>query len=68
MSIINRSFSIMNHHQTQAMIAQHHPDLLVSMPFDAYGDIAHYAKAAEISELGRALMARALDEFEAKEA
>ena len=64
MSIINRSFSIMNYHQTQRMIAQYNPDILVRMPFDAYEDIADYAKAAEISEKGRSLMAKALDNYE----
>lgn len=64
MSIIDRSFSIMNHHQTQSVLANYPPDILVRMPFDAYGEIADYAKAAEISELGRRLMAEALDEYE----
>lgn len=66
MSIINRSFSIMNHHQTERMIAAHNPDVVVRMSFDAYGDIAHYAKAAEISQIGRELMAEALDKYEAE--
>lgn len=64
MSIIDRSFSIMNHHQTERMVENITPDLLVRMPFDAYGDIADYAKAAEISQLGRQLMAQALDKYE----
>lgn len=64
MSIIDRSFSIMNHHQTERMVESITPDLLVRMPFDAYGDIADYAKAAEISQLGRQLMAQALDKYE----
>lgn len=66
MSIIDRSFSIMNHHQTEMMIKNYPPDILVRMAFDAYGDIADYAKAAEIAELGRALMAEALDRYEQK--
>ena len=66
MSIINRSFSIMNHHQTERMIAEHKPDIVVRMSFDAYGDIAHYAKATEISQIGRELMAEALDKYEAE--
>lgn len=66
MSIINRSFSIMNHHQTERMIVAHNPDVVVRMSFDAYGDIAHYAKAAEISQIGRELMAEALDKYEAE--
>jgi hypothetical protein len=64
MSIIDRSLSIMNHHQTVRMLEQITPDVLVRMPFDAYGDIADYAKAAEISQLGRELMAAALDNYE----
>lgn len=60
MSIIDRSFSIMNHHQTERMIERCKPDILVRMPFDTYGDISDYAKAAEISELGRRLMSEAL--------
>lgn len=64
MSIIDRSFSIMNHHQTERMVESITPDLLVRMPFDAYGDIADYAKASEISQLGRQLMAQALDKYE----
>jgi hypothetical protein len=40
------------------------PDILVKMPFDAYGDISDYALARDISELGRELMAKALDEYE----
>ncbi|MEE0915228.1 MAG: patatin-like phospholipase family protein [Alistipes sp.] len=64
MSIIDRSFSIMNHHQTVRMVESITPDLLVRMPFDAYGDIADYAKASEISQLGRQLMAQALDKYE----
>lgn len=66
MSIIDRSFSIMNHHQTESMLKNYPPDILVRMSFDAYGDIADYAKAAEIAEKGRALMAEALDRFEAQ--
>lgn len=66
MSIIDRSFSIMNHHQTESMLKNYPPDILVRMSFDAYGDIADYAKAAEIVEKGRALMAEALDRYEAQ--
>lgn len=65
MSIIDRSFSIMNHHQTESMLKNYPPDVLVRMSFDAYGDIADYAKAAEIAEKGRTLMAAALDRYEA---
>ena len=34
------------------------------MPFDAYGEIADYAKAEEISQRGRELMKAALDKYE----
>jgi hypothetical protein len=40
------------------------PDVLVKMPFDAYGEIVDYAKAKEISEQGRRLMTEALDRYE----
>lgn len=66
-SIINRSFSIMTHHQTEAMLAQHKPDILARMEFDKYGDIADYAKASEIIEIGRRLMRQALDRYEAEQ-
>lgn len=63
-NLIDRSFSLMNHRQTELSIALHRPDVVARMPFDAYGDLADYAKAEEISELGRRLMAEALDRFE----
>ena len=42
------------------------PDILVQMPFDAYGDISDYALAKEITEKGRELMSAALDKYESK--
>jgi hypothetical protein len=42
----------------------HRPDILVSMPFDEYGDISDYAKADEIAHTGRLLMKEALDRYE----
>lgn len=63
-NLIDRSFSLMNHRQTELSIALHRPDVVARMPFDAYGDLADYAKAEEIAELGRSLMAEALDRFE----
>ena len=63
-NLIDRSFSLMNHRQTELSIALHRPDVVVRMPFDAYGDLADYAKAEEIADLGRSLMAEALDRFE----
>lgn len=62
--LLDRSFSLMNHRQSELSIALHCPDIVVKMPFDAYGEIADYAKAKEISEIGRQLMREALDRYE----
>lgn len=64
MSVIDRAFSIMNHFNSEFSLKLNAPDILARMPFDAYGDIKDYAKAEEISKLGRKLMAKALDEYE----
>lgn len=64
--LLDRSFSLMNHRQSELSIALHRPDIVVKMPFDAYGEIADYAKAREISEIGRQLMREALDRYEGK--
>lgn len=64
--ILSRSFSLMNHHLADMAIQLYKPDVLAKMPFDAYDEISDYAKAAEISALGRELMASALDKYEAK--
>lgn len=64
--LLDRSFSLMNHRQSELSIALHRPDIVVKMPFDAYGEIADYAKAQEISEIGRQLMHEALDKYEGK--
>lgn len=65
-SILSRTFSLMNHVISRASIERYRPEILVKMPFDAYGEIRDYAKAAEISEIGRELMKKALDEYETK--
>jgi hypothetical protein len=57
----------MNHRLSEMAIAMYKPDVVVKMPFDTYGDIADYAKGQEISEIGRELMRRALDEYEKKQ-
>lgn len=62
--LLDRSFSLMNHRQSELSIALYRPDIVVKMPFDAYGEIADYAKAREISEIGRQLMREALDKYE----
>ena len=64
--LLDRSFSLMNHRQSELSIALHRPDIVVKMPFDAYGEIADYAKAQEISEIGRQLMREALDKYESQ--
>lgn len=62
--LLERTFSLMNHRNTELSLALYKPDVLVKMPFDAYGEIADYAKAQEISEMGRQLMTEALDRYE----
>ena len=62
--ILERTFNLMNHRNTELSLALYKPDVLVKMPFDAYGEIADYAKAREISETGRRLMTEALDRYE----
>ena len=64
--IIDRTFSIMNQHNSRLMIEHCKPDVLVQMPFDAYGDISDYALAGEIIEKGRELMSQALDAYESR--
>lgn len=63
-TMLSRTFSLMNHVNTKVAIERFHPDIVANMPFDSYGEIADYAKAEEISEAGRALMAEALDRYE----
>ena len=66
-SILSRTFSLMNHVNSEHSISMNKPDVLVKMPFDAYGEISDYAKASEIAEIGRELMKKALDNYEAEE-
>lgn len=63
-SILSRTFSLMNHVIARNAAERYQPEVLVKMPFDAYGDISDYAKAKEISEAGRELMKAALDRYE----
>lgn len=65
-AIIDRTFSVMNQHNSRLMVELCKPDILVQMPFDSYGDMSDYALAAEIIERGREVMSQALDEYEAK--
>lgn len=62
--LLDRTFSLMNHRNTELSIQLYKPDIVVKMPFDAYGEISDYAKAREISETGRLLMREALDHYE----
>ena len=62
-SILSRSFSLMLRTISGLQIQMYKPDVLVKMNFDAYGSIADYARGEEISELGRKLMADALDKI-----
>ncbi|MBQ8839337.1 MAG: patatin-like phospholipase family protein [Bacteroidales bacterium] len=64
-SILTRTFSIMNHVMAKTAAEHYAPEILVRMPFDAYGELGDYAKAREISEAGRELMRAALDRYEA---
>ena len=62
--LLSRTFSLMNHINSKQTINMYPPDVLVNMPFDAYGNISDYARADEIAETGRILMKTALDRYE----
>ena len=62
--IIDRTFSVMNQHNSRLVTELCKPDILVQMPFDSYGDISDYALAEEIIQKGRELMSYALDNYE----
>jgi len=64
-SILSRSFSIANHTIAKLETQMYKPDVLATMSMDSYGAIPDYAKAEEISEKGRKIMAAALDKYEA---
>lgn len=63
-SLLDRTFSLMNHTISEITLSKYHPDIVVRMPFDAYGEISDYARAKEIAKVGRELMKNALDEWE----
>lgn len=63
-SILSRTFSIMNHVISKNAADRYRPDILVKMPFDAYDEIADYARARDIAEAGRELMKTAIDKYE----
>ena len=64
--IIDRTFSIMNQHNSRLMVELCKPDILVQMPFDSYSDMSDYALANEIIEKGREQMSIALDKYESR--
>lgn len=64
-SILQRSFGIMNHTIARMGIENCPPDILVNLPFDSYHGVYGYSHAEEIAERGRALMSEALDRYEA---
>lgn len=63
-TMLSRTFSLMNHWNARLMTMAYPPDILVKMPFDAFGAISDYARAEEICEAGRRLMKDALDKYE----
>ena len=63
-TLLSRTFDLMNHWNTELMVRLCPPDILVNMPFDAFGAISDYARAEEIFEEGRRLMKAALDRYE----
>lgn len=65
-SLLSRTFNIMNHTIASLELKLTPPDVLVEMSMDSYGAVSDYAKAREISEKGRELMASALDAYEAR--
>ncbi len=65
-TILQRSFGIMNHAIAQMGIAMTPPDILVDLPYDSYHGVYGYSHAEEIADAGRKLMAEALDRYEAR--
>lgn len=62
--LLDRTFSLMNHKNTELMLELYKPDILAKMPFDSYGEISDYAKAREISDRGYQLMSEAIHRYE----
>ena len=63
-TLLSRTFDLMNHANSKMMADIYPPDILVNMPFDAFGAISDYGRAKEICEAGRTLMHDALDRYE----
>ena len=62
--LLDRTFNLMTHRITELTLQLHKPDILARMPFDSYGEISDYARAYEISQIGRILMDEAIEEWE----
>lgn len=63
-TILQRSFGIMNCSIARQGIELCPPDILVSLPFDSFHGVYGYSHAKEIADIGRKLMAEALDKYE----
>ena len=62
--ILQRSFGIMNGALSRMGIDLTPPDILVDLPFDTYHGVYGYSHAQEIAQIGRNLMAEALNRYE----
>ena len=62
--ILQRSFGIMNGALARMGIDLTPPDILVDLPFDTYHGVYGYSHAQEIAQIGRNLMAVALNRYE----
>jgi len=61
--ILNLSFDLMQSQFTKAVVAEHKPDVLISIPKSAADTFAFF-KATELVDYGRAMTVKALDDFE----
>lgn len=62
--ILQRSFGIMNGALARMGIDLTPPDILVDLPFDTYHGVYGYSHAQEVAQIGRNLMAEALNRYE----
>ena len=61
--ILNLSFDLMQSQLTVGVVSNHKPDILISIPKSAADTFAFF-KGEELVEYGRAMAAKALDDFE----
>ena len=66
LTVLRRSFGLMNHTIARQGIELCPPDILVNMAFDSYHGVYGYTHATEIIEKGRTLMREALDKYEGR--